>query len=212
MRLAGFPGVIGAIDCTHVKIVAPPRNDSTCPEHIFVNRHCSHSINVQMICDANQKIISCNAKFPGSTHDAFIWRTSAVRRIMQEISSAENTTWLLGDSGYPLEEGLLTPRLDSLENSPDQRYNVALCKTRNVIERCFGVLKSRFRCLLGEKVLHYRPQVAGKIINACVVLHNMCNAHGLPDPALVECEEIPSEIERGTSHARALLIQRFNTN
>ncbi|XP_035224968.1 putative nuclease HARBI1 [Stegodyphus dumicola] len=145
MRLAGFPGVIGAIDCTHVKIVAPPRNDSTCPEHIFVNRHYSHSINVQMICDANQKIISCNAKFPGSTHDAFIWRTSAVRRIMQEISSAENTTWLLGDSGYPLEEGLLTPRLDSLENSPDQRYNVALCKTRNVIERCFGVLKSRFR-------------------------------------------------------------------
>ncbi|XP_035221284.1 putative nuclease HARBI1 [Stegodyphus dumicola] len=121
-----------------------PKTSSTCPEHIFVNRHCSHSINVQMICDANQKIISCNAKFPGSTHDAFIWRTSAVRRIMQEISSAENTTWLLGDSGYPLEEGLLTPRLDSLENSPDQRYNVALCKTRNVIERCFGVLKSRF--------------------------------------------------------------------
>jgi len=40
---AGFPNVIGCIDGTHVRILAPTRN-----EHEYVNRKNFHSINVQV--------------------------------------------------------------------------------------------------------------------------------------------------------------------
>ena len=42
----GFPGVIGCIDCTHIRIQAPRIN-----ENDFVNRKGYHSLNVQAICD-----------------------------------------------------------------------------------------------------------------------------------------------------------------
>ena len=42
-RMAGFPGVIGCVDGTHVRIQAPVEN-----EHEYVNRKNVHSINVQV--------------------------------------------------------------------------------------------------------------------------------------------------------------------
>ena len=41
--LARFPGIIGAIDGSHVPIIAPKED-----EHLFVNRKNFHSINVQV--------------------------------------------------------------------------------------------------------------------------------------------------------------------
>jgi len=55
--MAGFPNVIGCIDCTHVKVIAPSRN-----EYEYVNRKGYHSINVQLICDADLKILNCVVK------------------------------------------------------------------------------------------------------------------------------------------------------
>ena len=40
----------------------------------------------------------------------------------------------------------------------------------------------RFRCLLKDRVLHYAPEYATKIIMACVVLHNMCLEYNVPLP------------------------------
>jgi len=44
--LGGFPGVIGCIDGTHVRIQAPTQDESA-----YVNRKGYHSINVQAVCD-----------------------------------------------------------------------------------------------------------------------------------------------------------------
>ena len=44
----GFPGVIGCVDGTHVRIQAPSTN-----ENDFVNRKGFHSINVQAVCNHN---------------------------------------------------------------------------------------------------------------------------------------------------------------
>ncbi len=81
---------------------------------------------------------------------------------------------LTGDSGYPLEPWLLTPILDAADGSPESHYNNAHISGRGIIERLNGTLKSRFRCLLKHRTLHYAPQKAAQIINACAVLHNMC--------------------------------------
>lgn len=49
MEKTRFPGVLGAIDCTHVSIVAP-----TGEEHNYLNRKGYHSKNVQLV-----SIIGC---------------------------------------------------------------------------------------------------------------------------------------------------------
>lgn len=45
-----FPGVIGCIDGTHIRITAPSEDESD-----FVNRKGFHSVNVQVVCNYNGK-------------------------------------------------------------------------------------------------------------------------------------------------------------
>ncbi|XP_031339432.1 putative nuclease HARBI1 [Photinus pyralis] len=187
-----FPGIIGCIDCTHVAIFPPKVDDDNYPEHIYVNRKNYHSINVQLICDHNLKIINVNALFPGSTNDAFIWNQSNVQTLLRRLHEAGNKNYfLLGDSGYPLRSWLLTPlEYEPRPNIPEHFYNSRHKTIRSTIERCNGVLKMRFRCLLKHRVLHYSPEKASKIINACVLLHNLCIEHNIETPQNEEAEQI----------------------
>ncbi|KAL1268525.1 hypothetical protein QQF64_033888 [Cirrhinus molitorella] len=75
-RDSGIPGIFGCIDGTHVRIQAPSQN-----EYLFVNRKGFHSINVQVVCDANMKLIDVVARWYGSAHDARILRESALARL-----------------------------------------------------------------------------------------------------------------------------------
>ena len=47
-QLAGFPGVIGCIDGSHIPIVAPQED-----EFVFFNRKGFHSTIIQAVCDSN---------------------------------------------------------------------------------------------------------------------------------------------------------------
>ena len=51
-QIAGFPGTVGAIDGTHIQIIAPNVN-----ENEFVTRHHYHSINVQVVFDARVRVL-----------------------------------------------------------------------------------------------------------------------------------------------------------
>uniref|UniRef100_A0AAY5KRK5 DDE Tnp4 domain-containing protein n=1 Tax=Esox lucius TaxID=8010 RepID=A0AAY5KRK5_ESOLU len=64
--VTAFPNVIGALDCTQIRIKLP----SEAHEGDCVNRKSFHSINVQMICDAACIITNVEAKWPGSVHDS----------------------------------------------------------------------------------------------------------------------------------------------
>lgn len=67
----------------------------------------------------------------------------------------------------------MTPLPNQPEGTPKFRYNEALCKARNPIERLFGVLKGTWRCLSQHRTLQYEPGFAGNIVNACAILHNI---------------------------------------
>lgn len=167
----GFPGVLGVVDGTHIAVLKPRQE-----HHNFLNRKGFHSLNVQIICDSNLKILSLNANYPGSTHDSFIWRNSGIRATLfnQHALNLLRGTWLIGDSGYPLEPFLMTPYGNALPGTPQAQFNNQLAIARNCIERCIGLLKMRFRCLLKERVARYDPLFVGRIVNVCAALHNMC--------------------------------------
>ena len=57
---AGFPNVIGCIDGTHVRILAPSNN-----EHEYVNRKNFHSINVQV---RTNRLPDFNLSYCGCAH------------------------------------------------------------------------------------------------------------------------------------------------
>ena len=100
----GFPKVLGCVDGSHIPIVAPPTN-----EPLYVNRKGYHSINVQAICDADFRFIDIVVKWPGSTHDAFIWRQSGINQFINSGVIPTVNGWFLGNSGYPLRQNLMTP-------------------------------------------------------------------------------------------------------
>lgn len=77
----GFPGVLGVIDGTHVAISAVLLN----VENAYVNRRGYHSINAQVICNANLAITNVNARFPGATHDAFIFNGSQINNHLENV-------------------------------------------------------------------------------------------------------------------------------
>lgn len=64
MDIARFPGVVGVIDGTHIRIIAPSEN-----EEFVVNWKRYHSINAEIVFSADYKILDIAAKWPDSTHD-----------------------------------------------------------------------------------------------------------------------------------------------
>lgn len=66
-------------------------------------------------------------------------------------------------------------------NDGEVQFNLHHKEARKCVERCNGVLKERFRCLLKDRALHYSPRRAGKIIYACCILHNICIANNIPE-------------------------------
>ncbi|XP_053378584.1 putative nuclease HARBI1 [Mercenaria mercenaria] len=103
---ARFPKVVGVIDGTHIKILAPSEE-----EDIFVNRKGYHSINVQVVFDAFDRIEDIVARWPGSTHDSRILHNSGLRQLFEK-GIVHGGYHLLGDSGYPCRRWLLTPYLN----------------------------------------------------------------------------------------------------
>ena len=62
---AGFPGNIGVVDETHVRIRAPEHE----PE-AYISRKKVYSINIQLVRDDNMVFIHVHAGWPGSVHDS----------------------------------------------------------------------------------------------------------------------------------------------
>ncbi|XP_025191947.1 putative nuclease HARBI1 [Melanaphis sacchari] len=148
--IANFPMVIGALDCTHVKIKFPGGNYA----EAYRNKNNFFSINVQIICDSRLKILDIDAKWPGSSHDSAIFDNSAIRRKLDNFH-IENCV-LIAKSGYTQHKYIMTlvanpqTAIDSesgINENIIARYNESLSKTRNTVKNCCNIWKIRFPIL-----------------------------------------------------------------
>jgi nuclease HARBI1 len=84
-QIGPFPTVIGAIDYTHSKVIGQGGEIS----EIFRNRKQFHSINVQSIASQDLLFQDIVARWPGSTHDSYIFNES---RMKERFASGEFST------------------------------------------------------------------------------------------------------------------------
>ncbi|XP_031358966.1 putative nuclease HARBI1 [Photinus pyralis] len=122
-RNNGFPGVIGAIDGSHIKIDKPSKDPDS-----YINRKGYYSIQLQVVCDHQRKIRDIFVGYPGSVHDSRVFRVSP---LSQSLAEKCGNFYLLGDSGYPLLPNLLTPFKDRGQLTRHQlQYNRRLATNR----------------------------------------------------------------------------------
>ncbi|XP_064455042.1 putative nuclease HARBI1 [Ornithodoros turicata] len=206
LRKGGFPGIVGAVDGTHIRIQAPVQHEEN-----YINRKGFHSLNGQVVVDANSYITNVVAKWPGSVHGSRILRSSCIG---ERFESGHIRGMLLGDSGYPCRPWLMTPFLRP-NGHAQEMYNEAHKTSRSVVERAIGQLKRRFACLHGE--LQMAPERCCGIVVACCILHNLAKQLGIPDdraePELQDDsdEQEPQRAPQDGVHVRNLIVQRHFT-
>ncbi|VDO94396.1 unnamed protein product [Heligmosomoides polygyrus] len=186
-----IPGIVGIIDGTHVHITAPVES-----EEDYVNRKNFHSLNVGVVVDYEGRIRWVSTKWPGSTHDSRVLKSS---ELYHNLTRGTLDGVIIGDSAYAAETFLLKP-ITNPSTPKEERYNRSLCSARSRIERCFGVLKRQFHILHAE--CRYAPAKAAQIVLACCILRNIAidskeldDYDGSPMPVCPSCLSSPSTME-----------------
>ncbi|XP_071635582.1 putative nuclease HARBI1 [Temnothorax longispinosus] len=165
-QIAGFPGVVGCIDGTFINIRTPIHKIKS----TYVNRHDITSLTLQAICDANQKFLDVFTGVPGKIHDA---RTFSLSFIRPKVLQMGRDFHILGDAAYPINENVMTSYREYRDLTEEQReFNYRFCRTRVKIENAFGLLKQRWRQLIGTDM--WRVLKTSKFIISCCVMHNLC--------------------------------------
>ena len=80
---------------------------------------------------------------------------------------------ILGDGGYPLCSCLVKPfNFTTALSRKEKRFHRVLSSSRVSVERAFGLLKARWRCLL--TTLDANNENVQDVIICCFILHNFC--------------------------------------
>lgn len=93
-NIAGFPGVIGLVDGTHIPIYKP---SGLAEPEIYRCRKGFYSINAQITCGPDYRIYNVVARWPGSTHDNRILENSSLNFRLQD---GQLQGIILADGGY----------------------------------------------------------------------------------------------------------------
>lgn len=203
-----IPSIIGAIDCSHIRIKAPSEHAAA-----FVNRKGYYSINAQMVATPDYKFVNVVARHPGSAHDSRIYTNSSIKERL-ETGDLQGCL-LIGDQGYACSSTLITP-VRFPNTDAEQAYNFHFIRARGCVERAFGVLKSRFAVLGPDSRIRLQYETASTVIVACTVLHNICNERRIAvqefipnanDLNVFNQGNPPRNLERNA--LRTLLIRRF---
>nr|XP_017219984.1 PREDICTED: uncharacterized protein LOC108197022 [Daucus carota subsp. sativus] len=170
-----FSGAVGALDGTLIHAIIP-NDQQTCYRGSGRGK-CYQ--NVLGICDFNMIFTFVWAGWEGVAHDS---------RILTEVAFDPDAgfpfpppnKYYLCDAAYTNTRGFLAPFRNTRYWAADfngrrastrqEKFNHAHARLRNVIERAYGVLKSRFPIL--KLMAPYPFSVQRDIVIACFAIHN----------------------------------------
>uniref|UniRef100_A0A8C8SFE4 DDE Tnp4 domain-containing protein n=1 Tax=Pelusios castaneus TaxID=367368 RepID=A0A8C8SFE4_9SAUR len=196
----GFPNCGGAIDGTHIPILAPDHLGTA-----YINRKGYFSMVLQALVDHKGCFTDINIGWSGKVQDACIFRNSGLFKKMQagtffpdqkiNLGDVEMPIVILGDPAYPLLPWLMKPYTGHLD-SDKECFNNRLSRCRMVVDCAFERLKGRWRSLLTR--LDLCEKNIPTVISACCVLHNLCEKHGemFPRGWVMEAESLAANFEQ----------------
>lgn len=176
-QISVMPGVIGCVGGTHIPIISPGGQDAP----LYHNREGFFSLNVMGVCNS-----SMSSQILLSTGQAVLTMLTASVTLLCVLPWREGSIediYLLGDSEYPCKNYLLTP-IYVPQNVKEGLYNDSHTKTRNLIEKTFGLWKKRFAVLSAP--MRTALSTSKKIVTACAILHNIATLNTLPIDVIAE--------------------------
>jgi hypothetical protein len=156
-------------------------------------------MNMQGVVDADARFVHVQVNLPGRTHDARAWEVSEAKQLVQQhfsrseyvavVAGKRVKPYVLADSAYPGGEHVLKPYLQSSTNdTKKRRFNLRHCRSRQIVEQAFGILKCMWRLLLKTQDVH-KHQILQLLVLTCCTLHNMCVEDRVPfDQAMVDTQ------------------------
>ncbi|XP_042387990.1 uncharacterized protein LOC121980089 [Zingiber officinale] len=188
--LDGHPqNCLGAIDGTHVSAWAP-----TSIQTSFRGRKVIVTQNVMLVCDFDMLFTFVYTGWEGTANDSRVF-IDALTRHENHFPKPCGDQFYLVDSGYPNMPGFLAPyrgqryhlrdyRRQGRPRGKEELFNYRHSTCRNIIERCIGVLKARFRIL---KDMPNYPITSQRLIPlACCAVHNFIRRHHAMDNLFIE--------------------------
>ncbi|XP_061372135.1 uncharacterized protein LOC133314647 [Gastrolobium bilobum] len=139
-------------------------------------------------CSQDGQFIFVLLGWEGSAADSRVLRDAISRPDGLKVPKGY---YYLGDAGYMNGEGFLTPyrgqryhlsewRHGAQPRTAQEFFNMKHSSARNVIERCFGMLKGRWAIVRSKSFYPVKTQC--KIISACCLLHNHIRREMAVDP------------------------------
>ncbi|KAL3690179.1 hypothetical protein R1sor_016488 [Riccia sorocarpa] len=144
----GFPGCIGLVDGTLVKLSQRPRDDG---ETYF------------------------DKKMPGSCHDLTCLRRTSLWGRLGSAQLFDNGQYLLGDSGYIPLDRLVCSYKRTAGDMDKVDFNTCVAHARVGNEHCIGILKARWHSLKEIRTQLRNPAENAYVIRwmrCCIILHN----------------------------------------
>ncbi|KAK2641293.1 hypothetical protein Ddye_023056 [Dipteronia dyeriana] len=158
-RWRWFKGCLGVINGTYIEVIVP---ESDTPRYRTRKGH-----------------IAANVLGEGSTTNSRVLQDAVTRHNRLKVPFGN---YYLADARYINGQGFLAPYRDTryhlrewedsdpAPRNQEEYFKMNHSQARNIIERCFGLLKKRWTILRSPSFYPIRFQ--GRMIIACVLLHN----------------------------------------
>lgn len=198
-----FPHCIGAIDGKHVALRKPKNSGSN-----FHNYKGFFSIVLLAVVDSDYKFLYVDIGQSGCGSDAGVFNLTDFQALLdngqaglpepehlpgeEEIEGRKIGYFIVGDDAFALKPWMMKPLPLRYMNRQQRTFNYRLSRARRVVENVFGILASRFRCLL--TTMQQEPDRVSTITMACCVLHNLLR---MKTPTTTEEGTAPHPAGRG---------------
>ncbi|XP_024636494.2 uncharacterized protein [Medicago truncatula] len=195
-----FKDCIGAIDGTHIPALVRGRDVSS-----YRDRHGRISQNVLAACNFDLEFMYVLSGWEGSAHDSKLLNDALKRKNGLKVPHGK---YFLVDCGFANRRKFLAPHrgvryhlqdFAGHGNDPENEkelFNLRHASLRNVVERIFGIFKSRFTIFKSAPPFLFKTQA--ELVLACAALHNFLRK---------ECrsDEFPIEPSNESSSSSSML-------